>query len=164
MSFCLKLHLMSLDLSIDKHVVLPAIAGVILGIEQRCQGECKGMGSALYFHRSAIFTIILFIPCQWMLYIFLLIFRITICSTCTCYFKSRARDSITRYFGRSNSHHLLFRRLWAVLYNRSCPNAGVSLFITAPAHPHATSVAVYPALFQYRLLIGHRYDFRNYAR
>ena len=30
---------------------------------------------------------------------------------------------------------------------RSSPNDWVSLFITAPAHSHATSVAVYPALF-----------------
>ena len=34
---------------------------------------------------------------------------------------------------------------WA---HRSRPNAQVTFSITAPAHPHATSVAVYPALFQ----------------
>ena len=33
------------------------------------------------------------------------------------------------------------------LHNWSCPNIWLVIFITAPAHPHATVVAVYPALF-----------------
>ena len=35
----------------------------------------------------------------------------------------------------------------------SCPNVWVSIFITASAHPHMTSVAVYPALFFVILLL-----------
>ena len=31
--------------------------------------------------------------------------------------------------------------------SRSCPNALVTFSSTAPAHPHATGIAVYPALF-----------------
>ena len=42
-----------------------------------------------------------------------------------------------------------FRRLWAVFALLLLPNRLNNLFITAPAHPHATSVAVYKALFSY---------------
>ena len=42
---------------------------------------------------------------------------------------------------------LLFRHFWAFWAHCSCPNAPVTFSITAPAHPHATRVAVYPALF-----------------
>ena len=41
---------------------------------------------------------------------------------------------------------LLFRHFWA---HCSCPNAQVTRSITAPAHPHATGVTVYPALFHF---------------
>merc|ERR1712105_294573 len=43
-------------------------------------------------------------------------------------------------------HTLLFRRLWGFWLYRSCPNAPLTSNM-APAHPHATGVAVYPALF-----------------
>ena len=42
---------------------------------------------------------------------------------------------------------LLFRRFWAFWAYGSCPDALVTFSSTAPAHPHATRVAVYPALF-----------------
>ena len=58
---------------------------------------------------------------------------------------------------KSMVKHLIFLQKFAVLhcFGRrhflhycSCPIAWVSLFITAPAHLHATLVAMYPALFQ----------------
>ena len=42
---------------------------------------------------------------------------------------------------------LLFRRFWAFWAYSSCPDALVTFSSTAPAHLHATRVAVYPALF-----------------
>ena len=66
------------------------------------------------------------------------------------------RDSTTRYAGRSicpsvsQSATLCFcGRFWRFLHYCSCPNAWEVVFITAPAHPHATLVAVYPALFSF---------------
>ena len=62
------------------------------------------------------------------------------------------RDSTTRFVGPSVgplvSHTLLFWRLWGFWLYRSCPNAPLTSNM-APAHPHATGVAVYPALFLY---------------
>ena len=42
---------------------------------------------------------------------------------------------------------LLFWRIWAFYAYGSCPDSLVTFSSTAPAHPHATGVAVYPALF-----------------
>ena len=45
-------------------------------------------------------------------------------------------------------HTLLVRRLQAVFcITAPAQMLGLAIFITAPAHPHATSAAVYPALF-----------------
>ena len=41
---------------------------------------------------------------------------------------------------------LLFRRLWGIWLYCSCQNAPLT-FNIAPAHPHATRVAMYTALF-----------------
>ena len=63
-------------------------------------------------------------------------------------------DSITRYIGRSVCRSVttyFFDNYWRHLNYCSYPNAQVSLFLTAPAHPHATSVAVYLALFHIKL-------------
>ena len=46
----------------------------------------------------------------------------------------------------------LFRRFWRFWAHCSCPNAPVISSITAPAHPRATRVAVYPALFMYSMI------------
>ena len=54
--------------------------------------------------------------------------------------------SIHRSVGPLVRHTLLFRRLWGFWLYRSCPNAPLTSNM-APAHPHATSAAVYPALF-----------------
>ena len=43
---------------------------------------------------------------------------------------------------------LLFWCFWAFWEYGSCPDALVTFSSTAPAHPHATRVAVYPALFE----------------
>ena len=49
-------------------------------------------------------------------------------------------------------HTLLFRRLQAVFcITAPAQMLGLAIFITAPAHPHATSAAVYPALFSLKL-------------
>ena len=56
------------------------------------------------------------------------------------------RRSVGRSVGPSVRHTLLFRRFWAFWPYRSCPNVPVTSNM-APAHPHATGVAVYPALF-----------------
>ena len=68
------------------------------------------------------------------------------------------RDSTPRYVGplvgRSVGRlvpFLLFRRFWAFWAHGSCPDDPVTFSSTAPAHPHATTVAVYPALFHYRM-------------
>ena len=75
--------------------------------------------------------------------------------------KSRARNlyflvacyaTMTRYVGWLVCRSVavsFFRRLWAVFALLLLPNRLNNLFITAPAHPHATSVAVYKALFSY---------------
>ena len=66
------------------------------------------------------------------------------------------RDSTPRYVGRSVDRSVgrsvgrspfTFRRFWAFWAYGSCPDAQVTFSSTAPAHPHATRVAVYPALF-----------------
>ena len=49
--------------------------------------------------------------------------------------------------GPSVCHTLLFWHLWGFWLYRSCPNAPLTSNM-APAHPHATGVAVYPALFK----------------
>ena len=55
------------------------------------------------------------------------------------------RWSVSRSVGWSP--FLLFRRFWDFWAFCSCPNALVTFSSTAPAHPHATGVAVYLALF-----------------
>ena len=54
--------------------------------------------------------------------------------------------SVRRSVGPLVRHTLLFRRFIAFWPYRSCPNAPETSNM-APAHPHATGVAVYPALF-----------------
>ena len=56
------------------------------------------------------------------------------------------RGSVRRSVRRSVGHTLLFLGFWDFWLQCSCPNDLVTS-ITAPAHPHATGVAVYPALF-----------------
>ena len=51
----------------------------------------------------------------------------------------------------SDGHTLLFLGLCGFWPHSSCPNDLVTL-VTAPAHPHATGVAVYPALI---FLVNH---------
>ena len=59
-------------------------------------------------------------------------------------------DSTTRFVGPSIRpsvrHTLLFLGFCGFWPHCSCPNDGVTS-IMAPAHPHATRVALYPALF-----------------
>ena len=64
------------------------------------------------------------------------------------------RDSTPRYVGPSVGRSvgwsvpfLLFWRFWAFWAYGSRPDALVTFSSTAPAHPHATRVAMYPALF-----------------
>ena len=54
--------------------------------------------------------------------------------------------SVRRSVHRSTCHTLFFLFFGGFWYHCSCPNDMVTS-ITAPAHPHATGVAVYPALF-----------------
>ena len=54
-------------------------------------------------------------------------------------FQSRAGDSIGRYVGPSDGY--IYFRLRILLFR------GLQGLITAPAHPHATKIAVYTALF-----------------
>ena len=60
------------------------------------------------------------------------------------------RDSTTRFVGPSVHplvrHTLLFFGFCGLWPHCSCPNDEVTSNM-APAHPHATGVAVYPALF-----------------
>ena len=60
------------------------------------------------------------------------------------------RDSTTCLVGPSVRpsvrHTLLFWRLWGLWLYRSCPNAPLTSNM-ALDHPHATGIAVYPALF-----------------
>ena len=69
-------------------------------------------------------------------------------------------DSTPRYIGPSivgrlvgwlvgQSPFLLFWRFWAFWAYGSYSDALVTFSSTAPAHPHATRVAVYPALFYF---------------
>ena len=54
--------------------------------------------------------------------------------------------SVRRSVRLSVRHTLLFRRLWGFWLYHSCPKAPLTSNM-APALPHATGVAVYPALF-----------------
>ena len=80
------------------------------------------------------------------------------------------RDSTPRFVGRSVGllvrpsvrHTLLllgFCGLWA---HCSCPNDQVTSN-TAPAHPHATGVAVYPALFKSNEIANSNYLPASYS-
>ena len=62
------------------------------------------------------------------------------------FFSCVLRDSMTSYVGQSVtvSFFGVFGRL---LNTAPAQTLKLTFFITAPAHPHATSVAVYPALF-----------------
>ena len=68
---------------------------------------------------------------------------------CLMVFSRVLRDSTPRYVGPLVGPlvpFLLFRRFLAFCTYSSCPDALVTFSSTAPAHPHATRVAVYPAL------------------
>ena len=70
-------------------------------------------------------------------------------------FSRLLRDSTPRYVGPSVGRWVPFKLFFGVfeLYEPTapahCPNALVTFSSTAPAHPHATGVVVYPALFTY---------------
>ena len=73
----------------------------------------------------------------------------------SAFLKSRATrlySPLCRSVGWSVGPFLLFRRFWAFWAYCSCPDALLSFSSTAPAHLHATRVAVYPALFDYILV------------
>ena len=76
------------------------------------------------------------------------IFLLTFLAACyaTLHPALSVRRSVRPSVRLSVRHTLLFRRLWGFWLYRSCPNAPLTLNM-APAHPHATGVAVYPALF-----------------
>ena len=57
------------------------------------------------------------------------------------------RPLVRRSVGPSVGHTLIFLGFWGFWHHCSCPNDLVTS-ITAPAHLHATGVAVYPALLQ----------------
>ena len=57
------------------------------------------------------------------------------------------RRSVRPSVGPSVRHTLLFLGFCGLWPHCSCPNDQVTSN-TAPAHPHATGVAVYPALFK----------------
>ena len=59
------------------------------------------------------------------------------------------RPSVGPSVGPSVRHTLLFLGFWDFWLHCSCPNDLVTS-IMAPAHPHPTGVAVYPALLIYR--------------
>ena len=67
------------------------------------------------------------------------------------FFSRVLRDSTPRFVGPSVHWSvrdtLLFLGFYGLWPYSSCPNDGVASNM-APAHPHATLVAVYPALFQ----------------
>ena len=63
------------------------------------------------------------------------------------------RASGTADHVRSLDDLLLFWRCWAFWAHWSCPDAPVTFSSTAPTHPHATRVAVYPAML---FLLTHR--------
>ena len=69
------------------------------------------------------------------------------------------RDFTPRYVGLSVGRlvgwsvgrlvpFLVFWCFWVFWAYGSCPDALVTFSSTAPAHPHVTRAAVYPALFQ----------------
>ena len=64
------------------------------------------------------------------------------------------RPSVRRSVGPSVRHTLLFLGFCGFWPHCSCPNDLVTS-ISAPAHPHATGVAVYPALFQMKVLASY---------
>ena len=79
-----------------------------------------------------------------------------------CLFSRVLRDSTTRYVSPSVSQSvgwsvgwavgrlvpfLLFRRFLAFWAYGTCPDDPVTFSSTAPAHPHTTRAAMYPALF-----------------
>ena len=78
------------------------------------------------------------------------LFHFILFFTSPLFFSCVLRDSTPHFVGPSVRplvrHTLLFWRLWGFWLNRSCPNAPLTS-IMAPAHPHATGVAVYLALF-----------------
>ena len=55
--------------------------------------------------------------------------------------------SVSLLVGRSVGPIFTFSAFWAFWACGSCPDALVTFSSTAPAYPHATRVAVYPALF-----------------
>ena len=63
-----------------------------------------------------------------------------------CYATLNPALSVRPSVRRSVHHTSLFWRLWGFWLDRSCPNAPLTSNM-APAHLHATGVAVYPALF-----------------
>ena len=67
-----------------------------------------------------------------------------------CYATLHPALSVRRSVGPSVGHTLLFLGFWGFWHHCSCPNDLVTS-IMAPAHPHATGVAVFPALFFFRL-------------
>ena len=62
------------------------------------------------------------------------------------------RPSVRPLVCLSVRHTLLFWGFWDFLLHCSCPN-DLGTSITAPAHRHATWVAVYPALFNIVLIL-----------
>ena len=70
------------------------------------------------------------------------------------YFLSRACQSVGRSVGRWTLAFIVFS-LFLSVFCIIAPAQMLELacFLSAPAHPHATSVAVYPAMF-YRLING----------
>ena len=78
------------------------------------------------------------------------LFHFILVFTSPLFFSCVLRDSTPHFVGPSVRplvrHTLLFRRLWGFWPCCSCLNAPLTS-IMAPAHPHATRAAVYPALF-----------------
>ena len=67
-----------------------------------------------------------------------------------CYATLHPAMSVRRLVGRLVPF-LLFQHFWASWAYYSCPDALVTFSSTAPAHPHATKVAVYPALLFFKM-------------
>ena len=81
-----------------------------------------------------------------------------------CIFSRVLRDSTPCYVGQSvgwSVPFLLFWRFWAFWAYCSCLKAMMTYSSTAIAHPHATRVAVYPALFAL-ILVSLKVDSRNW--
>ena len=97
----------------------------------------------------------------------IVIFSRVLRDSTTCFVGPSLRPSVCR----SVRHTLLFLGFWGLWPYCSCPNDSVASNI-APAHPHATSVAVYPALFVLFLLthfksndiISSHFDYLSLAR